>query len=189
MDRGATPEFLAELFKSTSSPCYMVELQFDAADGGTIYMTDAWRAVSWGGHSYTANGHFLNFSGLTETAELQVPTLTLSVSGVDQSWIAVALTKPYLNRPLVIYKAFMDYTQAVVSAPVELWRGGMDGMNVVDTPDGKSIVSIPATGEYGDFERRAGRHTNPSEHKMFFPGDTFFDRCAQLNKVIKWGAA
>lgn len=186
MDRGASAAFLVELLKSTSSPCHLVEVHFD---DGTIYMTDAWRSVVWGGNTYVANGHFLNFSGLSETAELQVHTLNLSVSAVDQTWIAAALTKPYINRRVAIYKAFLDYTQSVVTLPIEIWRGGMDGMQIVDAPDGKCAVAISATGQHGDFDRRAGRHTNPSEHKIFFPGDTFFDRCAQLNKVIKWGAA
>lgn len=185
MDRSATPAFVAELLKSTNSPCYLVDAFFD---DGTISMTDAWRPVLWNGTTYTANGHFLSFDGLTETAELQVPSLTLTVAAVDQAWIATALTKPYLDRRLVIYKAFLDYVQAVVSSPIVIFDGRLDGMVVADSPDGKCTVAVTATSQWGDFQRTPGRHTNPAEQQVFFPGDQFFQYCSNLNKQIKWGA-
>ena len=186
MDRGASAGFITELLKSTNSPCFLVETYFD---DGTIRVTDAWRNIDWGGNTYTANGHFLSFDGLTETAELQVPNLTLTVSAVDQVWISTALTKQYIDRRMVIYKAFLDYTQDVISSPIIIFDGRMDSMAVADSPDGKCTVAISATSQWGDFDRKAGRHTNPQEQQVFFPGDRFFEYVANLNKEIKWGAA
>ena len=186
MDRGASAAFLTELVKSTNSPCYLLDVFFD---DGTVRMTDAWRAVSYGGNTYTAQGHFLNFNGLTETAELQVPNLSVTVSAVDQTWVSIALTKAYINRRIVLYKAFLDYTQALITSPVIIFEGTLDGMSVADSPDGKCSVQVTATSQWGDFERRPGRHTNPQEQQITFPSDKFFDYCAQLNKDIRWGAA
>jgi len=186
MDRGASSPFIAELLKSTNSPCFLVEAYFD---DGVIRMTDAWRDVAWNGSTFVANGQYLGFDGLTETADLQVPNVTLTVSSVDQTWIATALTKPYLDRRLVIYKGFLDYTQSVVSLPIPIFDGRMDGMVIADNPGGKCTLVVSATSQWGDFDRRPGRHTNPSEQQVFFPGDLFFQYCSQLNKDIKWGAA
>lgn len=186
-DRGASAAFLAELLKSTSAPCWLVDAYFD---DGTISLTDAWRPITWGGRTYTANGHFLSFSGLTETAELQVPQLTLTLSAVDQVWISIALTKNYVDRRLVISRAFIDYTTAAVTpiaSPVS-FEYRMDGMNIADDPNGECTVAVTASSHFGDFERRAGRHTNSSEHQVFFPGDLFFDYASNLNREIRWGA-
>jgi hypothetical protein len=36
----------AEWAKSQNAPCHLVELQFDAADGGTVYITDSYRTIT-----------------------------------------------------------------------------------------------------------------------------------------------
>jgi hypothetical protein len=185
-DRGASVAFLAELVKSTNSPCFLVSVYFD---DGTISMTNAWKDVVFGGITYSAQGHFIGFDGLTETSDLQVPSVTISLSSVDQVWIAAALTKQYLDRRIVIYKAFLDYTQAAITSPVIIFDGRMDSMAVSDSPDGKCTIGISATSQWGDFERCPGRHTNDAEQQVFFAGDKFFEYCGQLNKQIKWGSA
>ena len=185
MDRSASAAFLAELVKSTNAPCFLVSAYFD---DGTISMTDAWRAVTWTGQTYTAQGHFLGFDGLSETTELQASNLTLTLSAVDQVWISAALTKPCIDRRLTIHKAFLDYTQAVITSPVLIFDGSMNDMLVNDAPDGKCTVSISAVNAWGDFESTPGRHTNNAEQQVFFAGDRFFEFCGQINKQIKWGA-
>jgi hypothetical protein len=185
-DRGATAAFLAELLLSTNSPCFLVSAYFD---DGTISMTDAWRAVVWNSKTHTAQGHFLGFDGLTETAELQASNLTLTLSAVDQTWISTALTKQYIDRRLTIHKAFLDYTQSVITSPVLVFDGSMNDMTVNDSPDGTCTVAVSAVNAWGDFEATPGRHTNSAEQQVFFPGDKFFEFVGQLNREIRWGAA
>lgn len=187
MDRSATAAFLAELLKSRSEPCHLIEYEFD---DGTIYQTDAWKNIDWGGNSYVAQGHFLGFTGLRETFDLQIPTVTIALSAVDQTWIAVALTKDYIDRPVRIYKAFIDYVAGVVSDPLLIFDGRMDAMPIHDDPDGGTCtIALTATNQWSDFERRPGRHTNNNEQQALFAGDLFFERAGQANRDIKWGAA
>ena len=186
MDRNATPAFLSELLKSRSEPCYLLEFAFD---DGTIRLTDAWKTVTWGANTYNASGHFLNFSGLRETFDMQIPSVSISLSAVDQSWIAVALTKPYIDRPVRIYKAFIDYANGVVTSPLLIFDGRIDAMPIQDDPDGGTcIISVSATNQWSDFERRPGRHTNHNEQQALFAGDLFFEFAGQANHEIKWGA-
>lgn len=185
MDRGASPAFITELLKSTNSPCFLVEMHFD---DGVVRLTDAWRNVVWGDNTFTANGHFLDFSGLSETADLQIPSVTLSASAIDQAWVAVALTKPYLDRRLVIYKALLDYRQCVISGVLVIFDGRMDAMAITDAPGDKCTVAITASSQWVDFDRRPGRHTNSAEQQVFFTGDRFFEACGALNKDIRWGS-
>lgn len=187
MDRSASAAFLTELLKSRSEPCHLLEFVFD---DGTIRLTDAWKSITWNGNTYNANGHFLGFSGLRETFDMQIPTVGISLSAVDQSWIAVALTKEYIDRPVRIYKGFIDYVNGVVSDPLLIFDGCMDAMPIQDDPDGGTCtIAVSATNQWADFERRTGRHTNNNEQQALFPGDLFFERAGQSNRQIKWGAA
>lgn len=187
MDRSASAAFIAELLKSSSQPIFMVEVYFDDI---TYRLTDAYRDVLWNSNTYVANGHFLGFDGLTETADLQIPSVRISVSAVDQVWIAIALSKPYVDRRVAIYKAFLDNTQAVVSSPVLIFDGRIDSMEIADDPDsGSCTISISASSQWVDFERRPGRRTNHEEQQVWFPGDKGFEYASEVNKQIKWGAA
>lgn len=186
MDRTATPAFIAELLQSTNSPCFLAELYFAS---GTARMTDAWRTIVWSANTYVATGHYMGISGLQETADLSIPSLTLSLSGVDQAYVSVALLDQYLDRRLVIYKALLDYTQSVVSSPIIIFDGRMDGISIADEPGGTTTVVITATSQWADFERKPGRHTNSAEQGVWFPGDKFFDYCSQGTKPnLKWGS-
>lgn len=184
MDRSASAAFIAELLKSTNSPCFLLGMVFEGVE---VRLTDAWRHVEFNGHTYTANGHFLDFAGLSESAQLQIPSVTVTASGLDPQWVAVALQQNYLNRPLTIHRAFLDYTQALISSPVLLFEGRMDGLVISYEPGGKCTCVITAGNQFADFERKAGRHTNSEEQQVIFPFDLFFENCGQLNKQIKWG--
>ena len=187
MDRDFSAGFLAEIMAATSAPAWLVEIYFDS---GTIRMTDAWRTIAWSGNSYTANGHFLSFSGLEETADMRIPAITLAVSGVDDAWVALALAEDYMDRRVVIRKAFLDYTSGVVSAPSLVFDGRLDSLVIQDDPaSGSTVVSASCVNQWADFDRKAGRHTNDVEQQAAFAGDRFFSLNTDYNKQLKWGIA
>jgi len=187
MSRTVTPAFLAELLKSRNEPCYLIEVYFDSV---TYRMTDAWRDIVYGGFIYNAQGHFLGFSGISETLDMSIPSITLTLSGIDQSWIAHALTLDYLDRRVVIYKAFIDYVNGAVDAPLVIFDGRIDTMPIADDPDaGTTTVAIIASNQFKDFEHTSGRHTNDEDQQMYFTGDKFFEYVPQLSqsRQIQWG--
>lgn len=187
MDRGASAGFVAEILKSRNQPVYLVEVWFD---DGTIRMTDGWINVLWGGNTYTANGYYLGFSGLSETNDMTIPNVTVQVSAVDQTWIAIALSKPYLDRRIAIYKAFLDYTMAVISNPLLIFDGRIDTMEISDDPGhGTCTIAVSASSQWVDFQRTPGRHTNDDEEQIWYPGDRGFQFVTNINQQIKWGAA
>jgi len=190
--RGASVDVIAELAKGANQPAHLFELQFDVADGGTLYLTDSYRAISYGGNSYSAAGHLLSFSSLTESAELRITDLRAQLSGVDQTMIAQVLNKQYLDRHLVIYKAFFDVaTQALIVDPIAIHNGRMDEPLIQEDPvSGSSVVQITSHDQFADFERRSGRHTNPADQNLYFPTDRAFDLVAQnagKQTTLMWG--
>ncbi len=184
-DRGATAAVIAELGKSKNQPFHLVDVDFDVTPQ---YITDAWANIVWNGQTYTALGHFLGFSDIEESSELQVASLTIQLSGVDQSEIAAVLGENYIDRPIRIYKGFLDENNAVIADPVLIFEGRMDSPVIEENPDdGTCTVSVTATNAWVDFERLSGRHTNHEEQQIFFPGDMGFEFASEVTGEITWG--
>jgi hypothetical protein len=169
-------------------------VRLDTSDGGSVYMTDSYRQIVWNGNTYGALGHALTFSGLTESAELRIADATLQLSGIDQSWISIILSKQYVDRRLLIWKMFFNQaTEALMVDPVAIHDGRMDDPRVdEDGPAGKSTVTIKSRDQFADFEKLCGRHTNPIDQNLWFPSDRAFDLVAQnagSQMTLLWGAA
>jgi hypothetical protein len=178
-DRGATAAVITEIEKSKNQPFHLIEVEFSV---NTFYLTDAYRDIVWdnggGNHTYIALGHFLSFSDIEETSTVQVSSLTVQLSGIDQTFLSAVLSEYYIDRPLKIYKGFLDDTMAVVADPILIFEGRMDSPIISENPDdGSCILSAAATNTWVDFERLAGRHTNHEEQQIF----------SELTKEIRWG--
>lgn len=190
--RGASVAVQAEWAAAANAPAHLIELRLDAGDGGTVYVTDSYRSIVWGGNTYTALGHLLGFGGLAESAEVRVADISVSLSGVDQTLIATVLAADYLDRQFLIYQFFLDTSDAVIASPVLIHDGRIAEAAVDEDGDsGKCVVSLKSRDSFADFERLNGRHTNPNEQKYHFPNDASFDLLAQLagqNRQLIWGA-
>jgi hypothetical protein len=185
MARTASGAFTTELALPVNAPIHLFELYFDT---GTDWLTDAARPVVWGAHTYLSTGRILSFGGLSETSDMQIPNISLSFGGVDQTYVSIALQEPFLDRRIAIYKAFMDSALAVVTSPILIFDGRMDTMSIDDMPGESTSITVTATNQWADFNRKPGRHSNTQEQQIYFPGDRFFDYMTQLNKDLKWGS-
>lgn len=193
MNRGSSAAVQAEWAKTQNEPAHLVEVRFDAADGGSVYLTDSWRNVVYNGNTYAALGHMLGFEGLVESVDLRITDLTLRLSGVDQTWISIVLSKQYIDRRLLLYQMFFDQTtEQLIVSPVVIHDGRMDEPTIDEDPaTGKCVVQIKARDQFADFERLSGRHTNPNDQNLLFPNDRAFDMNARLvgrRFELMWGA-
>jgi hypothetical protein len=185
VDRGSTSAFQTEVVKLQNRPVHLVSVHFDDE---TIYMTDGYKDISFGGNTYQAVGHFLGFSDIEEAVEVIVSNVTLSLSGIDQVWISKVLTKDYIDRQVKIWTAFIDDSQALIVDPVLIFEGRMDRPVISENPDGgQSSVSVSATNAWVDFTRTTGRHTNHEEQQIHFAGDKGFEYSSEIVKDIVWG--
>jgi len=187
MDRSVGAAVLTELAKTANQPVHLVAIEFDE---GWVYMCDGFRDITWDGHTWTAVGYFLGFTDIEESATLQVASVTVSLSGIDQSYVAAFLQEAYLDRQVKIHKAFLDADMDLVSAPFLIFNGRIDAPVIEEDPDsGKSTLEVKCSDHWVDFERIPGRHTNHAEQQIHFPGDKGFEFADQIVKAIKWGRA
>jgi hypothetical protein len=194
MNRGASATIQTEWAKAANAPAHLIEIRFDVADGGTIYLTDSYRNITWNGNTYLGNGDLIGFSGLTESSELRITDAAFQFSGVDQTLLALFLAKNWIDRRLLLYKCFFNTsTEALLVDPVAIHDGRMDEpMLEEDGAGGTSTLTVHSRDQFADFERLSGRHTNSVEQKLLFPTDTGFDLVTQIagkQVSLLWGAA
>ena len=102
MARGLSSSVKTELATGVIDPVLLVEIEF----GTPIYLTNApfdiTSSVSGSSRTYLKNGHLKNISGINETNKPTKNSLQLTLSGVDQTYISIALSENIINKEVYI---------------------------------------------------------------------------------------
>jgi len=185
MDRGSTGAFQTEIVKSANKPFHLVKLSFDDV---SYFLSDAYIPVTYDSNTYTPTGSFLAFSDIVETNEANIETISISLSGVDTTYVNLFLTGGYLDRTVQIYKAFLDSNDALVSDPLLIFDGRLNNPVIKeDVEAGTSTIAVQASSLFVDFDRINTRFTNNESQQSFFAGDTGFRFSSVVVKELNWG--
>tara|TARA_R100001440_G_scaffold26239_2_gene42698 strand:- start:3670 stop:5439 length:1770 start_codon:yes stop_codon:yes gene_type:complete len=185
MDRGSTGAFQTEIVKSANKPFHLVKLSFDDV---SYFLSDAYIPVTYDSDTYTPTGSFLAFSDIVETNEANIETISISLSGVDTTYINLFLAGGYLDRTVQIYKAFLDSNDALVSDPLLIFDGRLNNPVIKEDVDaGTSTIAVQASSLFVDFDRINTRFTNNESQQSFFDGDTGFRFSSVVVKELNWG--
>jgi len=136
--------------------------------------------------TWASSGHYLDISDVVETAELRVNSLTITLSGVEQSFISLLLNNNYHHIRALVYKAVIDSSDVVIGAPILIFDGPIESFSMDDSDD-SSEVQITVASHWTNFEAINGRKTNSNSQQIHFPGDLGFEFSASTVKDIKWG--
>ena len=106
MARGLSSAVKTELATGNIKYVHLVHLNFATP----LYITDCSFAltssISGSSRTYTASGHLLGISNVQESVAPMKNTLSIVLSGVDQSYIAIALGENIINdmffKPILI---------------------------------------------------------------------------------------
>lgn len=188
VDRSMTAAMLTELGATQNTPVHLLDLDFDT---GTEYCTDAAVPIVFGGNTYTALGHLLSFSDVSETGELLINRITVAMSGVDKDRIVDFQTKEYLDREMKIHLAMLDADLQLINDPLLIFHGRMDSPKINEDPDnGSCVASVDGVPIWSESGRTPGRHTNHEEQTFFFTTtDNGFEFVSEIPKTLLWGRA
>ena len=92
MDRGSTSGFQTEVVKDANRPFHLLSVAFDS---GTVYLSDGFIPVTYDSNTYNPTGHFLSFSDITESNQLSIESITITLSGVEQTYSNILLSEDY----------------------------------------------------------------------------------------------
>ena len=116
------------------------------------------------------------------------PSVSLTLSGADQTFISVVLNENVVNDSVDIFRGFLDDSNALISDPFLLYRGKIDSFDISES-DKSSVVGLQIVSNWADFEKKSGRKTNNTSQQRFFNGDVGMDFSSQTVQDIKWGRA
>ena len=143
-------------------------------------------SVSGSSRTYLTNGHLKNITGINETNKPTKNSLQLTLSGVDQTYISIALSENIINAEVYIYRGFLDANNALIADPFLLFFGTVDEYRITDNTTTANLV-LNLTSHWGNFQKTSGRVTTDNSQQRFFSGDKGMEFAALTVRDIKWG--
>jgi hypothetical protein len=191
-------------------PFYAVELQFDG--NNVLRLWTGIGTLVYENNSYTGTGTLLDVSEIEETTEMAAKGAQLTLTGVPDAVISLALSEPYQGRIANIYfgmfqkarlerQVSTDSVKAYITLQdggfialedqktslTEIFTGYMDQMDIDEGGD-TSTIKLKVESKLIDLERpRPARYTS-SYQKDKFPDDKGFDFVESLqDQKLVWG--
>lgn len=164
-------------------PVLLVRMDFAS---GVVRATDAPFDVTAAGETYLGLGQLGGVSAVSEGAELQAYAVQLTLSGIPAELVSLALLEAYQGRDIRISLLLLDETHQAVGAPVLLFRGRMDTMEI--ELGATATITLSVQNRLADWDRPRIRRYTHADQKLDYPDDKGFAFIAQMaEKTIYWG--
>ena len=124
---------------------------------------------------------------MNEASNLNIGSLTLGVSSVNQTLVSDMLLNGHLNRKVSIRRAFLDSDNDLISGAVfQVYSGRIEGLSIKESGE-DSMMEITVANHWADFKRESGRQTNNTSQQHHFDGDLSMEFAPQTEKKLLWG--
>jgi len=186
MSRTIAASIISKLSDDAVYPFYALDLNFDSSP---VYIWTGLGDITFGGNTYTGAGNLLQISEVHETQDISARGMTLSLSGVPSSLLALSLTEPYQGRKCKVYLGFMTSWESPDASPatMEVFSGYMDQMTIDEGAE-TSTMSVSVESRLIDLERPRNRRYTSENQKIRFSGDSAFDFVESLqDQRLVWG--
>jgi len=185
MARTLTAAFITELTAATMRPVVFVEAFFDVANPVRIWSGIGTRV--WNGFEWTGVGDLLGISRISETADIRASGISISLSGIPSSFIALVLINARRGKAVTVYLGFLDSSGNVIANPATSFLGKMDVPAISEGPE-TSTVSIQVESDLISLDRAVGRRYTDEDQQHEFNGDFGFEFVeAVLELKLAWG--
>jgi len=169
----------------------LVELHFSPA----VYFTNASIDITYdsatapdaGSNTYLAQGQFIDFSNIKETADVKVNSLDISFTAVDLTTVALVLNNDYIDKRVVLYRVIFDLDGKFNSSKVfQIFDGSINAWSIGETQD-SATLTIQCSSQFANFEKLSGRTTSVASQQLYYPNDTGMEFASKILKDIRWG--
>jgi hypothetical protein len=185
--------------------CVEIHLKSNTGANQTLYLSsggfdisfDSTTAPDAGANTYTAQGNFIGFTGMSEDMEVKVGKFTITLSAIGNDYISKFLNTEVEGKRVVIYKCFLSFGPngtdplSLVAAPVMMFDGNIYNFSINETAN-TCQVSVDCSSLFADFERSNGRKTNNWSNWLFQGdnSDRAFEKAGWVGQTeFKWGRA
>ena len=186
MTRSLTSAVKTELATNDIRPVHLITLGFGTPVNITDCSFSLTSSVSGSSVTYNASDFILGISNHTEETDITKSSVSLVLSGADQTFISTVLGENVVNDSVDIFRGFLNDSNALISDPFLLYRGKIDSFDISEG-DKESTVGLRIVSNWADFEKKNGRKTNNTSKQRFFSADVGMDFASQTVQDIKWG--
>ncbi len=171
MSRPDIPPGVATTVENDHVPLFpLVRLDFDASDGGSLFIAGYPEDVVYDGNTYLSSRGLASIDPIVETSD-EITGLKFTLAGVPEAVLAEALLVKYQGRLCTVLIAFLD-GETVHVDPLA-WQGRLDVPEIVRSK-GTRTVSITAEHRMADWARPRKLFFNDADQRLIDPTDTFF---------------
>ena len=186
MTRSLTTAIKNELATNDIRPVHLITIGFGTPVNITDCSFSLTSSVSGSSVTYSSSDFILGASNFTEETDITKTSLTLTLSGADQTFISTWLNENVVNDSVKIFRGFLDDSNALIADPFLLYDGQIDTFSISENKN-ESTVNLGIVSHWADFEKRSGRKTNNTSQQRFFSTDVGMDFSSQTVLDIKWG--
>ena len=183
MPRVTDSSTIAALSSDSIRLATLIKLDFPTP----VYLTDYGQNITYGGNTYQASSSILSVGESTETGGIKVNSMSLELSGVEQSFVSLFLTSDYMNKQVLIDRVVLDDQDDVIGQSITYFDGRITSYEISDSGS-DSEISVEFASHWQDFEKVQNRKTNSKSQNFWFPDDKGFQYASSIEtRSLKWG--
>ena len=178
------PQALITALQANSiRPYFAIELMFDTAPlriwNGIGEKTINVQGVD---QVFYGFGDLLMIGNLDEVNDLSAKSLQLSLTGLNENVLSLALQEPYQRRVCRLY-----FGEQSVPDVVQIFAGKMNKMSIQDDSQ-TSTISLDVESNLVELERSSNWRYTDENHQSRYSGDTFFSYVQTIqDQQVVWG--
>ena len=182
MSRGINATTKNSLALDGFSLCTLVQMDFPSP----VRLTDLGRNITAFSNTFTASSHMLGIGEVSESTEVRVNSMSLELSGVEQTYVSLFLGTDYIDVWVSVWRAVLNSSGTIVGDPFLYFKGVISGYEIKETRE-TTTISVEVASHWKDFEKLNGRKSNHNSQQLHFAGDLGLEYGARIIKDIKWG--
>ena len=186
MTRNLTSSIKTALATNDIRPFHLLTIGFSTPVNFTDSTYSLTSSISGSSVTYSPSSFIIGVSDFTEEIDVTKSTLTISLSGADQTFISTVLNENVTNDEVTIFRGLLDTDNSIIADPFLLYKGNIENFGINENTK-SSVVNISVVSHWADFEKKNGRKTNNTAQQRFFSTDVGMDFSSQTVLDIKWG--
>lgn len=181
MSRGLSTTWTNALDDNQFQLATLIDIEFSTV----LRITDYGQTLTYNSNSYGNSANVIDIGDVRETGALKVNSMSIRLTGANQTYISAFLQNDYINRRLHVRRALITGTNTVADV-FTFFDGRITGFDIGDSTT-DSEISIDAASHWADFEKIRCRRTNLKSQQSFFPNDVGFQYAHNKIKDLRWG--
>lgn len=187
MTRGLHSDTITELATKNINAVHLVTVDLG---GATLNVTensfDLTSNISGSNVTYVSSGVLLDTNSIAESQNVNVSRLTLTLSAVNQTNVALVLSNNIMHNEVKIFRALLNTSNAIINNPFLLYNGFINSFEINDG-GATATLKLEVESYFANSGQLNGRVCNSNSQQRFFSTDKGFDYTDKVIKDIQWG--